>query len=132
MNKVVHFEIPSENKERAKRFYSEAFEWMVRDDPMTGGGTYTSAVTTEIDERTYMPKEPGGINGAIIERSENLKSPIITIGVDSIEESIKKAETAGGKAVGEKGEVPGMGFYAYISYTEGNVIGLWQDINKAA
>lgn len=24
----------------------------------------------------------------------------------------------------------GMGFYAYISDTEGNVIGLWEDVKK--
>jgi hypothetical protein len=128
MNKVVHFEITSEKKERAKKFYADVFGWIVRDDTMPGGMIYTSAVTTEIDEKTYLPKEPGGINGAIIERSDKLHSPVITIGVGSIEETIKKAEASGGKAVGKKGEVPGMGYYAYLQDSEENIIGLWQDI----
>jgi hypothetical protein len=27
MNRVVHFEIPAENMDRAKKFYSENFGW---------------------------------------------------------------------------------------------------------
>lgn len=129
MNKVVHFEIPADDKERMKKFYSGVFEWQVRDDEMPGGVIYTSAVTTPTDETTFTPKEPGSINGALIDRDEKLKSPIITIDVDSIDEYLKKIEAAGGKKVSEKGEVPGMGFYAYFQDTEGNVMGLWENIS---
>jgi predicted enzyme related to lactoylglutathione lyase len=127
MNKVVHFEITTDDKERAKKFYSDIFDWQIRDDKMPGDMTYTSAITAPIHEETYAPKEPGAINGALIERDSSLKSPVITIEVDDIEEYLEKIEAAGGTAVGEKGEVPGMGFYAYFKDTEGNILGLWQN-----
>lgn len=53
---------------------------------------------------------------------------MITITVDSIDEHFEKVKEAGGEVVVPKGEVPEMGYYAYINDTEGNVIGLWEDL----
>jgi len=131
MNKVVHFEIPVDDLARAKRFYSTIFGWEIIDWPMPGGVTYTGVRTVPIDEKTFIPKEPGAINGGMTKRSKEVPAPIITISVSSIDEYVKKIEAAGGKAVMPKGEVPDMGFYAYVADSEGNVIGLWEDLRKA-
>lgn len=96
MDSIVHFEIPVDDMGKAKSFYSDVFGWQIRDDTMPGGDTYTSAITTETGE-DFAPKKPGAINGALIERDDKLKVPIVTVGVASIEESIKKVEAAGAK-----------------------------------
>lgn len=130
MNSVVHFEIPSEDKARAKKFYAKAFGWEFSDMEVGEGETYTGAITTETDDETYMPKKAGAINGAIFTRDEKLVNPVITIDVNSIEDAFEKIEAAGGQKLIEKGEVPEMGYYAYFKDSEGNVMGLWQTINN--
>lgn len=130
MNKVVHFEIPVDNIERAKKFYSEIFGWRLQDWPMGNGAVYTGATTTEVDPNTHVPKEPGAINGGIVKRDQYSKTPQVTVLVDSVDEYIKKVESAGGKTVKPKTDVGGMGFYAYVQDCEGNLLGLWEDQKK--
>ncbi len=65
-----------------------------------------------------------------MKKSGDIPAPVITINVDSIDEAVKKIEASGGKMVGEKGEVPDMGYYAYFKDSEGNVMGLWETIKK--
>ena len=131
MDKVVHFEIPVDDLARAKKFYSSIFNWEIVDWPMPGGIIYTGVRTVPVDEKTFVPKEPGAINGGMTQRSKEVPAPIITVSVSSIDEYVNKVEAAGGKAVTPKAEVPGMGFYAYVADSEGNVIGLWEDLKKA-
>lgn len=124
INKVIHFEIPFDDKARAKTFYSETFGWKIDEMPQI---KYIGLTTTPTDE-SGMPTTPGAINGGMVERTKDQPNPVITIGVESIDEHLEKVKAAGGSIVGSKGEVPGMGYYAYIKDTEGNVIGLWQSI----
>lgn len=128
MDKVVHFEIPADDVERAKQFYSSIFSWQLEDYPMPGGAKYIGAITVPVDEKTRIPKEPGAINGAIVERSNNTKAPVVAISVNSVDEYVKKVEAAGGKVVMPKTDIGGQGYYAYVTDSESNVIGLWQDI----
>lgn len=123
MNKVVHFELPFDDKNRAKKFYSEIFGWQINEMPEI---PYTVVTTTPPDEH-MIPIEPGAINGALVERSVDSPGPVITISVDSIDEHLQKVRAAGGKVITPKGEVPNMGYFAYISDTEGNIIGLWEN-----
>ena len=130
MDKVVHFEIPTDDLDRAKKFYNSIFGWELQDWNLPGGITYTGLRTVPVDEKTYMPKEPGAINGGMMKRSKEVTAPIITIHVSSIDEYLKKIEAAGGKRVMPKQEVPDMGFYSYFIDSEGNVIGLWETLKK--
>lgn len=77
-----------------------------------------------------MPKEPGAINGGMMQRSALIKCPVITISVENIDEAIKKVESLGGKIVQGKMAVPNMGVSAYFQDTEGNVLGRWQATMK--
>jgi hypothetical protein len=126
MNKVVHFEIPADDMARAKKFYQDAFGWQMHDVPDMD---YVIALTTESTDGEMMrPKEPGAINGGMMERNENVKSPSLAIGVENIDEVIEKVKRMGGAMVMEKTEVPKMGFMAYFKDTEGNVMSLWQPV----
>lgn len=124
MRKVVHFEIPAEDLDRAKNFYGSIFGWGLQTMPMAGGD-YTLVMTTPVDEQTQMPTEPGAINGGMMQRDEHTPSPVITIDVDAIDEVLKEIE-AGGGTVTPRTALPGMGAFAYFKDPEGNVLGLWE------
>jgi predicted enzyme related to lactoylglutathione lyase len=122
MDKVVHFEIPFDNKDRAMKFYTESFGWQLTDMPQM---SYVMASTVDVDEQ-HMPKEAGAINGGLFQRPREAPGPVIYVGVTSIDETIAKVSRAGGKVVTPKTPIPGMGAYARVADTEGNVIGLFQ------
>ena len=126
LDKVIHFEIPVDNLERAKNFYKIAFNWMISPVPEL---QYTILGTVEVDQMN-MPKESGAINGGMMQRSDKIKTPVLTIGVENIDDAMKKVESLGGKIVQGKMEVPNMGVTAYFQDTEGNVLGLWQALRR--
>ena len=125
MSKVVHFEIPADDLDRAKNFYGSVFGWELQTMPMNEG-EYTSVRTTDVDEQTQLPTEPGAINGGMFLRDERLTSPVITIDVDGIEDALKQIEAEGGTTVAPRTAIPGMGAFAYFKDPEGNVLGLWE------
>jgi hypothetical protein len=92
------------------------------------GYDYTLALTTAVDQKTQMPTDPGAINGGIRQRSAETPTPLIVVSVDSIDDSLKRIESEGGKTVMPRTEMGGMGAYAYFKDTEGNVIGLWETL----
>ena len=51
---------------------------------------------------------------------------MITIDVDDIDLALERIGTLGGTTVLPKQEVVGMGFTAYFTDSEGNLMGLWQ------
>jgi uncharacterized protein len=125
MGKVVHFEIPAEDIDRAKNFYGSVFGWQLQTTPMPGG-EYTTVVTTPIDEQTQLPTEPGAINGGMMQRTETTPSPVITIDVAAIDDALQQVEASGGSTVTPRTPIPGMGAFAYFKDPEGNVLGLWE------
>lgn len=127
MNSVVHFEIPADNLERAEKFYQNAFEWGIQKIPLPNGENYIIVTTVATDEK-QMPKEVGAINGGMMKRTPDMKGPVIVINVPNVEEHLKKIESAGGKVIMSVQKVMEMGLYARIEDTEGNVIGIWQDL----
>jgi predicted enzyme related to lactoylglutathione lyase len=121
--RIVHFEIPFDDGNRARSFYSEVFGWQAQEMPEL---QYTMAMTGPVGENG-MPTEPGYINGGMFQRNEQLKVPVLTIGVDSIDETLKAVEASGGTTIEGRQPVGDMGFTAYINDSEGNVIGLWEN-----
>jgi predicted enzyme related to lactoylglutathione lyase len=128
MDKVVHFEIPVDDGARAKEFYLSIFDWQLEDADMGDGNIYTTATTTPIDEQSRLPTEPGAINGGLMRRTSDTPAPVITIGVDAIDDSLKKIEAGGGSVVQPRTEIPNMGAFAYFKDSEGNVLGLWENL----
>jgi hypothetical protein len=55
IHEVVRFEIPVDDAARAKEFYRAAFEWELNDSDMGDGNTYTTVITTPVDEQTRSP-----------------------------------------------------------------------------
>ncbi len=123
MDRVVHFELPADDVERAQTFYREAFGWGMNSMPGMG---YTMVSTTPTGD-DGRPTEPGGINGGMLARQNPVTAPTITIGVDDIDASLATVERLGGKVALGKQPVGDMGFSAYFVDPEGNVVGLWQN-----
>ena len=122
-NSVVHFEIPADDFERAQRFYTDAFGWQLQHMPEL---QYTMVMTTESNDQG-MPASPGAINGGMGKRqSPHSDHPTVTIGVEDIDKAFEAITAAGGAPLGEKMAVADMGWAAYFTDSEGNVIGLWQ------
>jgi len=126
MDKVVHFEIPADDLDRAKKFYKNLFGWQITDVPEM---QYTIVNTVAVDTN-HMPKEAGAINGGMVKRNRPGEQPVIVINVSSVDETLKNVEKAGGKTVMPKIQVGDMGLYARVTDTEGNVIGLWENLRK--
>ena len=120
---VGHFEIPADNTERARKFYSTTFGWKMTPMPEMD---YTMVGTGPVDGQG-MPKEPGYIGGGIGKRGGPLEHPVVTIVVDDVSAAAKKVEKNGGKIIQGTQELPGnMGWTAYFKDTEGNIVGLYQ------
>ena len=125
MDKVVHFEITFDDHKRATEFYGSVFDWDLDHNDMGNGVVYTTATTVPVgDDR--LPKEPGAINGGFTSRGSETPSPVITIGVDSIDDTLKKVEAGGGTTVTPRTPIENMGAFAYFKDSEGNVMGLWE------
>ncbi|TDW81921.1 MULTISPECIES: VOC family protein [Kribbella] len=120
--RIVHFEVPYDDGDRARAFYREAFGWNLMEMPDMN---YTMASTGPVDEQS-MPAEPGFINGGMFQRTEDLKGPMLTVDVPDIDAAWKTIESLGGEQVGEKVPVGDMGFAGYFKDPEGNILGLWQ------
>ena len=121
--RVVHFEIPFEDADRAQGFYRDVFDWQIQPMPEMN---YTIVSTGPVSDQG-MPLEPGYIGGGMMERQAPLSSPVVTLQVDDIDAALVAIEKHGGSAVGEKLQVGEMGFAAYFNDSEGNIMGLWQN-----
>lgn len=121
-NRVVHFEIQADNLERAKAFYEKVLGWKV-EQMMTkekGGMDYWGLTTG--------PDGTPGINGGLYERpaDNKLYTYDCTVTVDDLDKAIAAVKANGGTITKEKGEIPGVGWFAGATDTEGNRFGLMQ------
>jgi predicted enzyme related to lactoylglutathione lyase len=121
--RVVHFEIPFDDGDRARGFYKEAFGWSIQELPEMSYTIVSTGPTTD----QGMPSEPGFINGGMLQRGAGPASgPVITTDVESIDAALEKIEKLGGSTVVAKQAVGDMGFAAYFRDPEGNLMGLWE------
>jgi predicted enzyme related to lactoylglutathione lyase len=121
--RVVHFEIPFSDGERAREFYREAFGWNIMVVP---GLDYTIVASGPTDQAGG-PSEPGFINGGMIDRSAGTSTaPVVTVEVDDVDAALARVVALGGSVVIGRTAVGDMGYSAYYRDTEGNVMGLWE------
>lgn len=120
--RVIHFEIQADDVARAKTFYEKTFQWKV-DQMMKaeeGGMDYWGLHTG--------PDGTPGINGGLYKRDPANKITTFdcTIEVEDIDASIADVKKNGGKITKEKMEIPGVGWFAGCTDTEGNKFGIMQ------
>ncbi|MBA3604842.1 MAG: VOC family protein [Actinomycetota bacterium] len=121
--RVVHFEIPFDDNERGIGFYREVFGWQIMPMPEMD---YTIVSTGPTSDQG-IPSEPGYIGGGMFKRQDDVASPVVTIDVDDIDNSLATIKEHGGATVRAKEQVGEMGWAAYFTDSEGNLLGLWQN-----
>ena len=122
MPRVVHFEIPTDNPERAIEFYQKVFDWQIQKWP---GPTDYWLVTTG-------PADQPGINGGIMHRPAGPRAATVnTVEVASLDDTVATIERSGGKVVVPRMPIPGVGYLAYCADPEGNVFGVMQPDRNA-
>jgi uncharacterized protein len=131
MPTIAHFEIPSDNLERTKKFYTELFGWKMEKMPGTDQREYWTFFTTTNDRGSSSSGGGGGdelrtVSGGMMERQMPQEPIMIYIGVDSVTEYSNKVERLGGKVIKQKTEVPGYGWFAICTDTENNGFALWE------
>ncbi len=127
MDSIVHFEIPAKDPKRASSFYKRSFGWNFN---QYGTMEYWSAITTESDQNG-IPSGPGAINGGLGIKAKTAPAAVtVTLRVRDIDKAIERVRKNGGRAKGKKMPVGDMGWAAYFTDTEGNVIGLWQPAKR--
>ncbi len=114
-NRVIHFEIPSDDPPKAVKFYKEVFGWRFDN---WGNEQYWLATTGDEGEP--------GINGAILKRDTHVMRLSNTIGVTSIHDAVKKVKEHGGEVLSEIMPVQGVGWVAYFRDIDGNVLSMMQ------
>jgi predicted enzyme related to lactoylglutathione lyase/uncharacterized protein YndB with AHSA1/START domain len=115
-SRVIHFEIPSDDTEAGRKFFSEAFGWTFKQ--FNESDDYWMATTGE--DKSY------GINGAIMKRKDPRQPLAISIHVDDVDAALKKIEQAGGSVAMPKMAVPTVGWVAYFNDPDGNLHGIVQ------
>ena len=121
---IVHFEIPADDVEKLRKFYSELFGWKIQKTP--GSIDYWSIETVPVDEKGE-PIRPG-VNGGMMKRQNPDHKPVIYILVESVDEYVNKIKVLGGKVLVPKMEVSGIGWWALAIDPEGNQFAIMQSI----
>lgn len=121
MAKIIHFEIPADDPERAVAFYEDVLGW----------------ASSRFDESPYWLVTAGdaaepGADGAISGRDFVHQAPVVVAAVDDIETALSRVTAHGGVVLQAKLPVPGVGWSAYFVDPEGNTLGLFQSDPAAA
>ena len=120
--RVVHFEVPFDDGDRARKFYADAFGWVINEIPEMH---YSIVQTGETDEQGF-PTEAGYIGGGMLKRDSPTDRAVIVIDVEDIDAALEKIESLGGTTILGRQDVGEMGYAAYFKDVEGNLMGLWQ------
>jgi len=119
MPTIVHFEVPADDVERSRKFYSDLFGWKMEKWPgMESGMDYWIINTTDNE---------GGkaVGGGMMKRQNPQQGITNFIDVTSVDEYSAKVQSLGGKIVAPKQAVPTMGYFAVCLDTENNTFGIW-------
>jgi uncharacterized protein len=116
VSRVVHFEIPVDDADRAGAFYGRVFDWNVS---RWGDAPYWPMSTGE---------PPGsGAEGALAPRSDAPEGVLVYVQVTDLDDALQRVRDAGGTVVADRSPIPGMGWFATFRDPEGNLLGLIQD-----
>ena len=116
--KIVHFELPAQDDERAKTFWSGLFGWQFQDAGVPG--------------MTYWLTQAGGEPAGALYATEELASqgPIVYFDTDDIGASLAQVRELGGQAE-DAMPIPGVGWFSRCHDTEGNSFSLFQSDESA-
>jgi len=109
--RLVHWELPAKDADRAQTFYEDLFGWSFQswDGPM--------------DYR--MTRASGDPGGAIFPSQSGDVGPIVYFDTDDVDATVARIRELGGQA-DDKAPIPGVGWFARAHDPEGNSISVFQ------
>src|SRR6185369_8504786 len=114
---IVWFEIPADNVERARKFYTSLFGWKITRFPGAAAKPYWHIDTGGSDDSP---------DGGMMERQHPQHGPTNYVNVASVDRASAKVEKLGGKICMGKTAVPQMGYFVVCQDTENNFFALWE------
>jgi uncharacterized protein len=120
MPTIVHFEVPADDVERSRKFYSDLFGWKMEKWPGMESGMEYWIINTTNNEGSK------AVGGGMMKRQNPQQGITNFIDVTSVDEYSAKVQSLGGKIVAPKQAVPTMGFFAVCLDTENNTFGIWE------
>ena len=121
MPTIVHFEIPADDVERSKKFYTDLFGWKIEKWPGAVGRDMEYWMISTTDE-----KGDKSLGGGMMKRMHPEHQVTNYIDVKSVDQYSSKVQKIGGKVVVPKMAVPGMGYIAICLDTENNTFGIFE------
>lgn len=118
--KIIWFEIPTDNQQRAAKFYSKLFGWKI--NPIPGMKDYWHIDTGGADETP---------DGGMMGRMHPGHTITNYVHVPSVTKAMAKVKKLGGEICKPKTAVPKMGYLAIVKDTEDNTFALWEINMKA-
>lgn len=113
-NRVVHFELWSDDPDGCAAFYHKAFGWTIRSIP-------------EIDYAVVEPTGEGGIGGGIMKPKRSWPAKLaLYIDVEDLAAARRNIVAAGGRIIVEQQDVPGVGSFCLFEDPDGRVLGCWK------
>jgi uncharacterized protein len=111
----VHLELHTDDTSLAKAFYRDLFGWNYNDVPQ-GDAIYTMVAS---------PQQPGaGMQHKGMPDAPTMWLPYVT--VDSVQDTVARARTAGAEIIVEYMEAPGFGAGAILRDPTGAAFGIWK------
>lgn len=120
MNRPIHFEFNSPNPETSKAFFETVFNWSM--NAWQGPEEYWLVETG---------KEGPGINGGIMRSRDGQQRTVVTMNVESVDDTAKAVQDAGGQVVVPKMAIPGVGWLIYCTDPAGVLFGAMENDEKA-
>ncbi len=114
---IVHIEFPSEDPDRAQAIWGGLFGWEFGASAMPG--------------MDYRMARTGPQSGAAVYPSDQRGHPSYYFAVDDMDAALARVRELGGGAEA-KVPVPGFGWFAPCTDSEGNAFHLWQADPSAA
>ncbi len=109
-HEVGHFEIPAENVDILRNFYSSLFGWNFEKGEKQG---------------YYMIKN-AGISEALMQKENPQQVSTQFVNVESVEDYINKAKQLGARVIKNRQEIS-EGYYAVLEDPQRTTIGIWQN-----
>jgi predicted enzyme related to lactoylglutathione lyase len=115
MSKIIHIELPANDAARARAFWG-------------GLNGYEFHAFGGQEDYQLFQGEPGG---AVYTSDTAGQGPLVYFGSTDLDADVARVRSLGGVAA-DKQPVPGVGWYAHCTDTEGNRFGLFQGDESAA
>ena len=111
-NPIIHWEIMGPDGNAVAAFYGKVFDWAPQAWPGFEG--YHG-----------IDKDHGGVGGAVGKGDDATPSYVtIYVGVDNVDDHLKKIEAAGGSTVLARTVIPGVVAFGMFRDPAGNLVGL--------